>query len=122
MKRILLIDTENVGHTWLNIKGLEKNNKNIEVILFYTFYSAHNNLENDFFDLYEGYNVKEIECLYGKNALDFQLISYAGYLIKKNGSKKIYIVSKDKGYDTVIRELRSFGYNIFRIRPNGELI
>ena len=41
-----------------------------------------------------------IECRYGiKNALDFQLISYLGYLIHQYPEASFTIVSNDGGFD-----------------------
>lgn len=37
-----------------------------------------------------------------KNALDFQLVSFLGYLIRENGSSAYYIISKDNGFDSVL--------------------
>lgn len=38
----------------------------------------------------------------GKNALDFQLSSYVGYLVAKFPDENIYIVSQDKGFEYLL--------------------
>lgn len=47
--------------------------------------------------------VKYIKCgKVCKNYLDFQLATYCGYLMSGLESEKVFIVSKDKGFDSVI--------------------
>ncbi len=52
-----------------------------------------------------------------KNALDFQLSSFMGYIIAKNEDKEciFYIVSKDTGFDHLIDFWRKKGINVERI-------
>ncbi len=51
-----------------------------------------------------------------KNALDFQLTSYLGYLIAKAGKKdEFFIVANDKGYDVVARFWHDQGVKVSRI-------
>lgn len=62
-----------------------------------------------------------LECSYvavgTKNALDFQLASYLGYLIgtKNNDNIKYYIVSNDKGFDCICDFWRMKGITVERI-------
>lgn len=42
----------------------------------------------------------------GKNALDFHLVLYLGRLIEKEANGYFHIISKDSGFDTVIKHLR----------------
>lgn len=53
----------------------------------------------------------------GKNALDFQLSSYMGYIIAKNEEQKcsFYIVSKDTGFNHLIDFWKSRGVNVSRV-------
>lgn len=60
-----------------------------------------------------------------KNALDFQLSSFMGYIIAKNEDKEciFYIVSKDTGFDHLIDFWRKKGVNVERIynfSPNSK--
>lgn len=101
IERYYLIDYENVHQAGLN--GIEKLTGNDKLIIFYTA-----NAETLTFSLYE----KMVQCkaeiqLYkvqcgGKNALDFQLASYAGYIIGKNPSAEYHIISNDKGYKYIV--------------------
>lgn len=51
-----------------------------------------------------------------KNALDFQLSSYLGYLIGKgNANEDYYIVSNDKGYDCLCDFWKEQGKTVIRI-------
>lgn len=51
-----------------------------------------------------------------KNALDFQLSSYLGYIIGKgNPGEDYYIVSNDKGYDCICDFWKDQGESIIRI-------
>jgi hypothetical protein len=42
----------------------------------------------------------------GKNALDFHIALYLGRLIEKDANGYFHIISKDSGFDTVIKHLR----------------
>lgn len=54
----------------------------------------------------------------GKNALDFQLSSYAGLLLSKVPNEKIYIISKDKGYSHLLSFWKERGIDRLEIREN----
>ncbi|MCS7052476.1 MAG: PIN domain-containing protein [Ignavibacterium sp.] len=41
----------------------------------------------------------------GKNALDFYLVFHIGKIIQKNLFSRIYIISKDKNYDSLVKNL-----------------
>ncbi|MBO5104493.1 MAG: hypothetical protein J6B74_05455 [Ruminococcus sp.] len=98
--RYYLIDYENVHQAGLN--GIEKLTENDRLIIFYT-----TNAETLTFSLYE----KLVSCkaeiqLYkvqcgGKNALDFQLATFLGYVLGNNPDTDCHIISNDKGYEYV---------------------
>lgn len=96
------VDFENVGSA--GISGLSKLNLN-ETDVFYVFYSE--NAKNMTVDLHVELTKVKAKVNFIKvkvgtaNALDFQLSTYLGYLIKENHEKKFFIISKDKGYDSV---------------------
>lgn len=51
----------------------------------------------------------------GPQSLDMHLVSYLGYLLGLKGKQCTYkIISKDKGYDNIIRFWKEEGYNIIR--------
>ena len=93
-RKVYLVDTENVGTTWKEILP-QKNTKDL-IILFYT--------ENSPGISYKDLNIIRqypssfdmILCYSGKNGLDFQLVSYLGYLIKTAPKSAYIIISNDK--------------------------
>lgn len=93
-----LVDFENVKTD--GIKKLVGTKKGDKIITF------SENCKNISLDIIENIKEQNIKLSYykadtgTKNALDFQLSSYLGYLIGKKGdSAKYHIVSNDKGYD-----------------------
>ncbi|GHU75679.1 hypothetical protein FACS1894188_06990 [Clostridia bacterium] len=106
MKRVILVDFENV-HT----EGI----KNINLLLpgdyVYIFYSANASYVS--FGVTDICNIRaNVECNKltdtTKNALDFQLSSYLGFLIRGTvlarglDTTQFYIVSNDAGFDAVL--------------------
>lgn len=94
---VFLIDYENVRTAAFN--GLEDLNESDRVIIFYT-----GNSDNLTFSLMERLISAKAEVEYkkvncgGKNSLDFQLCSYLGYLIGTSRDTRFCIVSRDKGF------------------------
>ena len=97
---VYLVDFENV--TSAGISGVQKLTKEDKVYIFYTAnaanmsFAAHLNLLSSPAEIIY-YNVSSG----GKNALDFQLSSFLGYLISQGQDKQFYIISNDKGYEHV---------------------
>ena len=100
-RQIYLVDTENVGTAWKDLLP-EKGSKDL-IILFYT----ENSPGISYYDLdkirqYPS-SFEMIECTPGKNGLDFQLVSYLGYLIKSAPKTDYVIVTNDTGYDAAVK-------------------
>lgn len=97
---VYLVDFENV--TSAGISGVQKLTKDDKVYIFYTAnaanmsFAAHLNLLSSSAEIIY-YNVSSG----GKNALDFQLSSFLGYLISQGEEKQFYIISNDRGYEHV---------------------
>lgn len=97
---VYLVDFENV--TSAGISGIQRLTKEDKVYIFYTVnasnmsFAAHMNLLSSPAEVIY-YNVTSG----GKNALDFQLSSFLGYLVSRGEDKEFYIISNDKGYDHV---------------------
>lgn len=96
-----LVDYENVNKDGLN--GVGKLDSNHSVYIFYSekadsmTFGLHKRLMEtkasvDFFKVKVG----------TKNSLDFQLVSFLGYLIAKNEEDTFVVVSKDTGYNSVV--------------------
>ncbi len=97
---IYLIDYENTK----NLSGINNLSADDCVVIFYS--NKANSLS---FDAHKEIMLSNAKVEYkyvdvgSQNALDFQLSSYLGYIIKQNENTecKIYIVSKDKGFSHV---------------------
>lgn len=51
----------------------------------------------------------------GKNAADFHIAYYAGHLIARESDAACYIVSKDKGFDPLVKHLKEKGLTSSRV-------
>ena len=98
---IYLIDTENVRTVWTML--LDRMTVNDKIYVFYTMNSGNVSYEDLKGVLSSGKSVELIQCHTGKNGLDFQLVSYLGYLIHSNENADYCIISDDSGYDAVIK-------------------
>ncbi len=101
MSKIFYVDSENVGDEW--IKLLDTADNNDRFLIFYTARSPHISYPNVVKLLATNRNLEFILCHEGSNALDFQLVSYLGYQLCREPEHEMYIVSKDTGYDAIIR-------------------
>ena len=114
MSKIFLIDSENIGHYWeyltINLDSWDK------IYVFYTDRSPGLSIAN--FDLLKKYinNIEFIYCNSCKNALDFQLASYLGYLIHSNPSEEYIVVSNDSGFYPLVEFWGEKGYKISTLK------
>ena len=83
--RHFLVDSENVNDNWLMLFDMA--DEDDEIVVFYTKKSPHMSymsvirlIENN------KINIRFEECYEGTNALDFQLVSYMGYLMGDNNN------------------------------------
>lgn len=98
-----LVDYENVKNQGLN--GVNKLSEGDTVYIFYS-----ENADSLTFGLHRRLNESKATILFQrvevgqKNALDFQLSSYLGYLIHENidNPYDYFIVTKDKGFESLI--------------------
>ena len=110
-RKFYLIDYENVNRSGLD--GIEMLRKNDTVIIFY---SKHADTLS--FQLHEKLNDTKADITYfdvdtvGKNALDFQLASYIGYIVGKYEGSTCYIISHDAGFANVCNFWRKKGVKI----------
>ena len=109
---IYMIDYENVLNNGL--KGVELLNADDKLFIFYSknassiTINTHKNLEKT------KATKKYIEVTSTtKNALDFQLSTCLGALIKEFPDDEIAIISKDKGYNAVIEFWKKYNKTIF---------
>ncbi|MGN0621816.1 MAG: PIN domain-containing protein [Porcipelethomonas sp.] len=95
---VYLVDYENVNAG--GFRGVEMLNENDDVYIFYSNKASSLSFET---------HQKLVECKArvkyfevgngGKNALDFQLTLFTGYLLGKGINENIYLISNDKGFD-----------------------
>ena len=57
----------------------------------------------------------------GQNALDFHIAYYVGRLATEEPDASFYIISKDKGFDPLVRHLKSQRIRIQRNKDLGEI-
>jgi NTP pyrophosphatase (non-canonical NTP hydrolase) len=48
----------------------------------------------------------------GKNALDFHLTFYVGYIMSRHPDDKIVVVANDRGYEPMLMHARSMGFDV----------
>ena len=122
MKRIFMIDSENVGTNF--IEGAKSLTKDDKIIYF-----KGNTIPRDENEIlrYLSESKAELEIIerheeLTKNALDFQLCTYAGFLIDKMATgSELYIVTNDKGYEASITFLKRLSENKISIRRISDL-
>ena len=130
--RHFLVDSENVNDNWLMLFDVA--DEDDEIVVFYTKKSPHMSymsvirlIENN------KINIRFEECYEGTNALDFQLVSYMGYLMgcggacsenecdaasAETGADEYIIMSNDTGYDPAVRFWKDKGYAVRRFNVN----
>lgn len=110
-----LVDYENIHN---NLDNLINNTSNGDsIVLFYS--ETCKNISLDVISNFTSRNLK-IDCFKvitgTKNALDFQLASYLGYLVGENKkAANYYIVSNDKGFDCLCEYWESIRVSVVRI-------
>lgn len=135
MKHIYLIDKENTGNRFLN--GIEKLKQEDLVIVFH--YEQAGSINTVILSALANTKASvEIRKMHShtKNAMDFQICTYLGYLYGKYKNKAKYrIISNDKGYQAAVEFLKmhidpemdisimpSIGYNGEDEPANKELL
>ena len=130
--RHFLVDSENVNDNWLMLFDMA--DEDDEIVVFYTKKSPHMSymsvirlIENN------KINIRFEECYEGTNALDFQLVSYMGYLMggggacsenecdaasAETGADEYIIMSNDTGYEPAVRFWKDKGYAVRRFNVN----
>lgn len=113
-----LVDFENVPTNFHELLGevtaLDK------ICIFYT--NTRQKISIDQIASIQLAHVEFIKTASGKNALDFQLSSYLGYLIAKDteGTQKFVIISNDTGYNCLVHfwKQRKINIKIQKGQPN----
>lgn len=114
LRRIYLVDTENVGSTFaqdlIKIGDLDR------VIVFESDKSAK--IKVLFSEAEKITKWGKLETVHIKNvaanAMDFTLVTILGSLIAKNKYKEYVIISNDNGYNTVVEYWKDKGYKVYK--------
>ena len=108
---IYLIDFENVHSDGL--KGIEKLERSDECYIFYSehagvlTFNMHKKITESRAKIYY------VEAQVGmKNALDFQLLSYLGYMLRENPEATYCLISNDKAFELVSKFWQAKGVNV----------
>lgn len=117
MAKIFMIDSENVGASWIQL--LPALSEEDQIFVFYTDKSPYVSYENMLQVIKYGNMPVFIKCFEGTNALDFQLVSEMGYKLCENPEGEFIIISDDYGYDAAVKYWMKKGYNIRRIGKKG---
>ena len=121
---IYLVDTENVQTRFTQL--IPELNQNDSIILFMIkdrhCISLH--IDNIVEINKKNIDISIVDCFNGKakkNALDFQLVTYIGYLVCNNrdNHQPLKIVSNDCGFDPVVDFWKDRGIDICRINLNS---
>ncbi len=112
-KKIFLVDTENVGSTWKDL--LPAKTGSDQILLFFTENSPYVSYTDLQLILQFPDRFEMIKCNPGKNGLDFQLVSYLGYLMKTASKANYVIVSNDSGFDAVVKFWQDRGMTVSRM-------
>lgn len=108
-----LIDFENVASN--GFEGLELLDDGSELLIFYS--EQHSTISITVHQELERSRIRKTYMPIktgGKNALDFQLVSWLGYEIAKNGVEQFVIISKDTGFDAVVDFWQKRNVNVSR--------
>lgn len=110
---VYLIDCENVGESGLS--GIDQLLRSDEVILFYGKQQVSVSMDSHLSVIKAKCSV-DIICAdqSGRNYLDMQIATHLGYLLKAKPRAEFVIVSKDKGFDSVIDYVHSHGRMAYR--------
>lgn len=105
---IFLIDYENVNAS--GFKGIELLSKKDKVYLFYSEKAKNINLDIMDTILKNKISLELFKLnLVDKNALDFQLVFYLGFLARKYKKEpKYYIISNDNGYKSTVNFAKQY--------------
>lgn len=113
MSKYFYVDSENVGDLWIDF--LHKSDDDSHFLIFYTKRTPHMSYPNVVQLLDNKKPVEFILCSEGNNALDFQLVSYLGYQLCMKPDDRFFIVSRDTGFDAVIRFWNDRNYPVKRL-------
>ncbi len=98
---IYLVDYENTGIK--GVKGIERLSEEDKLVIFYGPKTGAVPFEDLVKITATRAKLEFIRTMKtAKNYLDFQLVTYVGYLVAKDPSQEYFVISKDSGFDSVV--------------------
>jgi NTP pyrophosphatase (non-canonical NTP hydrolase) len=111
----VLLDYENVQPSDAELRALVP-----DVDQVWVFHGPHQReIEKRFASFGSGATAVPISKT-GKNALDFHLSFYMGYIASRNPDSKMVVVANDKGYEPMLEHAKAMGF-VVRRQPHGEV-
>lgn len=106
--RVYYVDTENIPYWEMSV-----NIKKDDFVYFFVTENSRKITGDSIKTVLQnkGY-YKIINCKTGKNALDFQLSTMLGYVLRNNKKKEHIVVSCDSGYAAIVDFWKSRGYKV----------
>ena len=114
-----LVDTENVARHW--VQYAEEADAGDIFLLFYSKNVGAVSMSLFGPACLRGVRFSFIECYVGPSAMDFQIATELGHLVTLHPDDAYVIISKDKGFDPVVRYWRDRGIRISREAPAAVL-
>ena len=109
----ILLDYENVQPTEVELRAMVP-----EATRVWVFHGPHQKqVEQRFASFGTGMTTVPIRKT-GKNALDFHLSFYMGYIASRNQQAKFVVVANDKGYEPMLEHAKVLG---FAVRQHGHV-
>jgi NTP pyrophosphatase (non-canonical NTP hydrolase) len=106
----VLLDYENVQPTEAELRALVPDASQVWV-----FHGAHQRQVAERFASF-GADVTAVPLSKtGKNALDFHLSFYMGYIASRNQASAMVVVANDKGYEPMLEHARSMGFAVRQV-------
>ncbi len=118
MNRVLLIDYENVQQ--VDISEIDKESYNVKIFVG----ASQNKIPFDLVTAAQvfGPNIEWVKIdANGKNALDFHIAYFLGKYSQTHPNQKFIVLSKDTGFDPLMRFLNKNGVSCSRINSLLEL-
>ena len=115
-ERLLLVDYENIGK--IDLKAIPAG---VRVLFFFgaSQKSVPKEFLKDALRLGERFMPLDIEGQ-GKNALDFHIAYYLGESLTREPTLECAILSRDKGFDVLVRHLVGRGFNVRHVGSVAE--
>jgi NTP pyrophosphatase (non-canonical NTP hydrolase) len=111
----VLLDYENVQPSDAELRALVP-----DVDQVWVFHGPHQrDVEKRFASFGTGATAVPISKT-GKNALDFHLSFYMGYIASRNPESAMVVVANDKGYEPMLEHAKAMGF-VVRRQPHGEV-